>query len=270
MGIPPLLHLEYMNTLSLILKLCKKTDPWDIDCFQKAAKALKLLGVHLLFFYDWRFSDLLLFLTGEFLHIRHKFFFDHILNWCKILAGPHILDTCFSTLHHCVSFCHFFFGVSQPLQMTGCDHCDIERTLVLILDDISNVTDKFIYAIYVLVEFIYHAQDPVHTNFSINAMEEVLVDFHVRKQVIINLKAWRDKKVVINHFNIPKLVLMNSFGWQTRANGSLIQYTADVSECLLIMHCNTTFQCTSHNSHIFINQVMEILNCEQMMQLFNL
>ena len=126
--------------------------------------------------------------------------------------------------------------------MTGCNHCDIERTIVPILDDVSNVTDEFIYAICVIVEFIYRAQDPVHTNSSINAMEQALADFHARKQVIIDLKAQKGEKVVINHFNIPKLELMNSFGWKTRANGSLIQYTADVLEHLLIMHCKTTFQ----------------------------
>ena len=149
--------------------------------------------------------------------------------------------------------------------MTGRDHCDIERTIVLILGDIDGVTDKFIYAIHVIVEFIYRVQDPIHTNSSINAMEQALADFHARKQVIINLKAWKGKKGVIKHFNIPKLKLMNSFGQQTRANGPLIQYTADVLEHLLIMHCKTTFQHTSHNSRTFVDQVMEILNCKEMM-----
>ena len=258
------------HTLSLILELCKKTDPWDIDHFQKAAKALKLLGIHLPFFRNWKFSDPSLFLTGEVLHTGHKFFFDHILSWCKTLAGPHILNTHFSNLHHRVSFCHFSSGVSRPLQMTGRDHRDIERTIVPILADVGNVTDEFIYAIRAIVEFIYRAQDPVHTDSSINAMEQALADFHARKQVIIDLKAQKGKNAVINHFNIPKLKLMNSFGRQTRANGPLIQYTADVSERLLIMHCKTTFQRTSRNSRTFVDQVVKILNHKETMRLFDL
>ena len=251
------------HTLSLILELCKKTDPWDIDHFQKAAKALKLLGIHLPFFRNWKFSDPSLFLTGEVLHTGHKFFFDHILSWCKTLAGPHILNTRFSNLHHRVSFCHFSSGVSRPLQMTGRDHRDIERTIVPILADVGNVTDEFIYAIRAIVEFIYRAQDPVHTDSSINAMEQALADFHARKQVIINLKAQKGKNTVINHFNIPKLKLMNSFGRQTRANGPLIQYTADVSERLLIMHCKTTFQRTSRVEAIpiYVEELLLQLTC---------
>ena len=87
------------HTLSLILDLCKETDPWDIVHFQKAAKALKLLGVHLPFFCNWKFLDPSFFLTGKVLHTGHKFFFDHDLNWCKTLAGPYIRNTRFSNLH---------------------------------------------------------------------------------------------------------------------------------------------------------------------------
>ena len=258
------------HTLSLILDLCKETDPWDIIRFQKAAKALKLLGVHLPFFRNWKFSDPSFFLTGEVLHTGHKFFFDHVLNWCKTLAGPYILDTRFSNLHRRVSFRHFSSGVSQQLQMTGRDHRDIERMIVPILGDIDGVTDEFIYAIRAIVEFIYRVQDPIHTNSSIDAMEQALADFHARKQVIIDLKAQKGEKGVIKHFNIPKLELMNSFGRQTRANGPLIQYTADVSERLLITHCKTTFQRTSRNSRTFVDQVVEILNREETMRLFDL
>ena len=138
--------------------------------FQKAAKALKLLGVYLPFWCDWMFCDPSLFLTGEVLHAGHKFFFDHVLNWCKVVASSNILDTCFSSLHQHVLFCHFGSGVSRPLQMTGCDHCDMERTIVPILDGAGAVSDEFIHTVHTLIEFIYRAQDPVHTDSSIAAM----------------------------------------------------------------------------------------------------
>ncbi|KIM53498.1 hypothetical protein SCLCIDRAFT_31844 [Scleroderma citrinum Foug A] len=175
------------HTLSLIKKLCDSCDPWDLVAFQKAAKALKLLGVHLPFWRDWMFCDPLLFLTGEVLHAGHKFFFDHILNWCKVVASSNILDTHFSSLHQCVSFRHFGSGVSRPLQMTGCDHCDMERTIVPILDGAGTALDEFICTVRALIEFIYHAQDPVHTDSSIATMEQVLTEFHAMKQSILDL-----------------------------------------------------------------------------------
>ena len=246
--------------LRLIEELCEKVDPWDIDVFQKAAKLVKLLGVHKLFWRNWRFSDPSHFLTGEILHTGHKFFFNHILKWCKIAAGSHTLDTCFSNLHQCISFRHFLAGVSQQVQMTGRDHHDIERTVVPILDGAGTVTDEFICAIHAIIEFIYHAQDPVHTNSSIATMDQVLVEFHTWKHSIIALGVRKGTSGTINHFNIPKLELMMSFAWQMKANSILIQFTADMTERLLIMHCKTPFQRTSHQAHTYVNQIMEILN----------
>ena len=74
----------------------------------------------------------------------------------------------------------------------------------------------------------------------------------------------------MNHFRIPKLEVMQSFGRQTKANGALIQYTADVMEHLLITHCKTTFQRTSRQAHTYVDQVMDILNREESLRLFDL
>jgi len=120
--------------------------------------------------------------------------------------------------------------------------------------------DEFIHAVHALIEFIYRAQDPVHTDSSITAMEQALAEFHARKQSILNLRVQRGGKGPIGHFKIPKLELMMSFTQQTKVNGPLIQYTADVPERLLITHCKTTFQHTSRNTRTYVDQVVEILN----------
>ena len=176
-------------TLAQIKDLCGKVDPWDIIAFQKAAKAIKLLGVHRPFWRNWRFAEPSLFLSGEILHTRHKFFFDHPLNWCKVMAGAHTLDTRFSNLHKCVSFRHFLTRVSHRLQMTVRDHQDLERSIVPLLDGTGAVSDEFIGAIHAMVEFIYCAQDPVYTDSSIASMQRTLAEFHVRKPSIIRLGA---------------------------------------------------------------------------------
>ena len=252
------------HTLRLILDLCNAVDAWDLAAFQKAAKALKLLGVHLPFWQDWMFSNPSLFLTSKILHTLHKFFFNHILAWCKEVAGSHTLDVQFSHLHPHISFHHFSSGVSQPLKMTGHDHRDIERTIAPILDGAGKVTDDFILAIRAMVEFIYHAQNSVHTNSSIAVMEKALSRFHEKKQSIITLGGRK------NHFKIPKLKLMQSFTQQTKANSALIQYMADVTEQLLITHCKTTFQRTSRQTSTYVDQVVDILNREETMRLFDL
>ena len=87
------------TTLRQIKDLCKEVDPWDIFSFQNAAKKIKLLGIHLPFWHDWRFAEPSLFLTGEILHTLHNFFYNHVLEWCKVIVGSHMLDTRFMDLH---------------------------------------------------------------------------------------------------------------------------------------------------------------------------
>ena len=110
----------------------------------------------------------------------------------------------------------------------------------------------------------------MYTNSSITQMEQALADFHSRKQCIIDIGARRGTKGTINHFNIPKIELMMSFACQTRANSALIQYTVDVSEHLLITHCKMTFRRTSRQSRTYVDQVMDILNHEETIWLFDL
>ena len=154
--------------------------------------------------------------------------------------------------------------------MTGHDHHDIQRSIVPILDGAGTVMNGFIRAIHGFVEFIYHAQDPIHTDSSIAAMQQALADFHSTKQSILDLWAQKGSSSIINHFRIPKLELMLSFWWQIKVNGMLMQYSAEVPERLLIMHCKTTFQWTSRNTCTYVDQVVEILNREETIHLFDL
>ncbi|KAI6154263.1 hypothetical protein BKA82DRAFT_4327700 [Pisolithus tinctorius] len=231
-----------------IVDLCTHTQAWNIPSFQKAAKVEKLLGIHHPFWRDWKFADPAHFLVGEILHTCHKFLFDHVLKWSKEAAGDHLLDM------------HFASGVSHVKQMMGRDHRDIERTIVPMLD--GTILPLFVYAVHSMVEFIYRAQQPIHTDSSIASMTAALQAFHATKHAILDGS--------MDNFNIPKLELMHTFACHIKENGALIQYTADVTEWLLITHCKTPFEQTNQWSNTFIDQVVELLNHEETIQSFDL
>ena len=121
-----------------------------------------------------------------------------------------------------------------------------------------------------MVEFIYQAQNLVHTDLSVASMTQSLHDFHAGKHAILELEARMSKSGPMDHFNMPKLELMQSFAHQTKVNGTLIQFTADVTERLLITHCKNMFQCTSRNHLTFVDQAVKILNQEEAIRLFDL
>jgi len=74
----------------------------------------------------------------------------------------------------------------------------------------------------------------------------------------------------MEHFRIPKLELIQSFGRTICHVGLLIQYTADVSERLLITHCKVPFSRTNRQKTDFTRQIVTLLDREESSRLFNL
>ncbi|KAI5981097.1 hypothetical protein EDD15DRAFT_2156567 [Pisolithus albus] len=240
-------------------RYCENIDPWKIREFQVAAKKQHLNGVQLPFWRDWRFSDPAIFLVGEILHACHKWFFDHVLKWCRWVLGDDELDVRYRCQHKYVGTRHFT-GVSHVKQMTGREHRDIQRTIVAAIAGGADAT--FVAAVRAIVDFIYRAQAPTFTTSSLEAMEACLAEFHQKKHAIQEAGARRGRTGDIPHFHIPKLELFQSFGRSVHNTGSLIQYTADVSERLLITHCKNPFLRTNRKSG-FTQQITLLLDREE-------
>ncbi|KAG1907062.1 uncharacterized protein F5891DRAFT_940310 [Suillus fuscotomentosus] len=245
-----------------------RIDPWKVQEFQEAAKASHLSGVQLPFWRDWRFADPAIFLAPELLHTCHKFFFDHILKWCKEVVGADELDTRFRSQHKRIGTRHFGQGVSHVSQMTGREHRDIQRTIV---PTIAGVVDPdFVRAVRAMVDFIYKAQAPTFTPTSIADMTSSLQEFHEFKHTILRAEARRGTSGPIEHFEIPKLELLASFARAIPQLGSIIQFTADVSERMLITQCKNPFERTSHQRATFTQQVVRLLDREETARQFDL
>ncbi|KAG2122975.1 hypothetical protein BD769DRAFT_1359974 [Suillus cothurnatus] len=243
-------------------------DPWDLDRFQKAAKAVNLSGVHMPYWRDWIYACPSVFLAGEILHTCFKFFADHPLQWTKEAVGAHELDNRFIVQHKRVGTRHFAKGVTHVKQMTGREYREIQRTIVASVA--GAISPQFVRAIRAIVEFIYLAQNPVHSPETLRAMERALSDFHVCKGAIIEAKARKGKKGVKEDFCIPKLELLQSFKGTVQRLGTLMQFSADTTERLLITHCKDPFSRTAWQSKDFTEQCVRLLNRQESMEIFDL
>jgi len=247
-------------TLQKLHELCQQIDPWRLQEFLAEAKKHNLSGVQLPFWRNWRFSNPSIFLIGELLHYGHKLFFDHPFKWCKVLLGHNEIDVRYRIQHKRVSVRHFN-RVSHVSQMTGREHRDLQRTIV---PTIAGLADPdFVRAIRAIVDFLYRAQAATFTPSSIRAMEESLQEFHSFKGAILRAGARRGKSKEIFHFEILKLELLQSFGRSIHNSGSLIPYTADVSERLLITHCKDLFTRTNRQRSGFTRQIVLLLDREE-------
>ncbi|KAI6022134.1 hypothetical protein BKA83DRAFT_102958 [Pisolithus microcarpus] len=237
-------------------------NPWILDNFQKSAKANQLLRVHQPFFCDWSHSDVFVFLVPEVLHSVHKFFWDHVLKWCKEVVGSEELDFRYKVHHKCVGVHHFGSGISHTSQMTGREYHDVERSIVAMIAGAA--PSAMIHSVCALMDFIYLSQRGIHMESSVRHMEASLSEFHATKHAILEAGGRSGK----DHFNIPKLELMLNFANAIRRSGGLIQYTADVSEQLLITHCKTPFTRTNKQSD-FAKQIIRLLDREERMRLLD-
>ncbi|KAG1742146.1 hypothetical protein EDB19DRAFT_1894975 [Suillus lakei] len=229
------------HTLQLIVDTSRKVDPWDLDKFQKAAKAVGLSGVHMPYWHDWLYA------SGEILHTCFKFFADHPLKWIKEVIGAHELDNRFIIQHKRVGMRHFAKGVSHVKQMTGREYREIQRTIVALIAGATS--PQFVRSIRAIVDFIYLAQNPVHSPATLQSMEQALSEFHSFKGAIIEAEARKGKKGRL---------------------GTLMQFSADTTERLLITHCKNPFSRTAHQSKDFTEQCVRLLNRQESMEIFDL
>ncbi|KAG2336155.1 hypothetical protein BDR05DRAFT_897109, partial [Suillus weaverae] len=83
------------------------------------------------------------------------------------------------------------------------------------------------------------------------------------KHAILHAEAHWGSSGPIEHFTIPKLKLLASFARAIPQLGSIIQFTADVSEHMLITQCKNPFERTSHQCATFTQQVVRLLDREE-------
>ncbi|KAH8997724.1 hypothetical protein EDB86DRAFT_3064262 [Lactarius hatsudake] len=245
--------------------LTSRVDPWKLGAFQDKAKELGLNGVHLPFWHDWYLANPFHFLVPEILHTCHKFFFDHPLQWCINAVGAFELDSRFQSLHPRVSFRHFGNGVARVQQMTGREHCDIQRSIIAVIA--GAVPPRFLRAIRALIDFIYQVQSPFLTESAISSFVDSLKEFHDEKAAITAAGAHIGTKGPITHFNIPKLELWQHFACLMKMMGAPIQWTADVTERLHITEVKHPFRATNHRN--FEEQCARILDRLERVKLFN-
>ena len=152
--------------------------------------------------------------------------------------------------------------------MTSREHRDLQWTIVATIT--GPVPPNVVCAVRAAIDFIYKAQAPTFTDSSISSMVDSLAEFHAYKQSVIDTGLRRGTSGPIDHFKIPKLELLHSFAPAIRNAGAPIQFTADMSECLLITHCKNPFERTSHQQSTFAQQIVRLLDREERMRQFHL
>ncbi|KAG9082132.1 hypothetical protein FRC06_005202 [Ceratobasidium sp. 370] len=156
-------------------------------------------------------------LSPDLLHGFHKFFYDHIYQFNLTGMGKAEYDTCVRAQTHFVRDQTFQHSVSHISQMTGIEHCLLERThLPIVANAPGVINDKL----------------PVQSEHSLQAYKAAYETFMVHRQHWIENGTHRGKKGVIQHFNIPKMHIIRHHVEHVRRKGTADNFSMETMEHL--------------------------------------
>lgn len=243
------------RTLQRITDAVTKTDPLDVPEFVKTCQEYGLIGVHQPFWRDWGNPEIgngvlmacpSYFLTPDALHQWHKFFFDHPLKWAINIMTGNELDRRLAALQYRVGERHFKHGISKLKQVTGREHREIQKVFIAVIA--GAVPDRVLRSMRGLLEFIFLAQSLLFYDEHLNSLKAAHEEFHVGKSSIYNAGGRQGKRGPINHWNIPKLELMNAVHQSIVWMGASYQWTSDITERCHITHVKIPYRLSNRRN----------------------
>ena len=201
--------------LGKILEVHKYPDhrDWPTRCEEAGVKP-----VFRPFWETLPYADPFLSITPDILHQIHQGIFKHLISWLKKLYGDAEIDARCQRLppnSHCRLFTKGIYPLSN---LTGREHADIARIILgVIIDlplkyDTDRSTAEILSAVRAMLDFIYLAQYPVHTDRSLHELEEALLRFHDHKDIFIELGARKDFEINKLHYAIHYRYMIQRFG----------------------------------------------------------
>ncbi|KAF9782579.1 hypothetical protein BJ322DRAFT_1157393 [Thelephora terrestris] len=260
------------SILTSLNTLASEFDPSQVATYTSNAKALfRLNGVNLPFWRDWFLPDGTLpnphqIFPIEILHHLHKSFWDHDVKWVIRAVGDLELDLRFTLIQPRNGYRHFSSGISSLKQVTGREHRDIQRYLLALIP--PNTDERFVLCIRALLDLRYFSQLHQVTQRDLQAISSALELFHTYKQVIIDLGLRLGKAGPMDHFQIPKLELLQSITACIQWSGTLPQWSADITERLHIVYIKTPRENT--NGRDYPPQICRNLDRQEKCRYFDL
>ena len=153
----------------------------------------------------------------------------------------------------------FMNGISQLNCVTGSEHDNICRFLLGLIINIPLDTQshnvRVVWATRAILEFLYLAQYPVHTEETLGYLEVALQRFHDNKEVFIQLG-------IRDHFNIPKVHFMLHYVQSIKLFGTLDNFNMEYTEQLHIDLAKDAYRATNKKDE-YSQMTLWLERCEK-------
>ncbi|KAI0039173.1 hypothetical protein FA95DRAFT_1504536 [Auriscalpium vulgare] len=198
------------------------------------------------FWEDLPYANVFKSITPDILHQMYQGMVKHTLEWLQKTFGAVEIDERCKRLPRNHSTRLFSSGISHLSRVSGQEHKDICRILMgLIVDlrpqdpNIGASPVRVVRAIRALLDFLYLAQYPSHSQTTLQYLEDALARFHGSKSVFEELG-------IREHFNIPKLHGLSHYVESIKLFGTTDNYNTEATERLHIDYAKDAYRSTNH------------------------
>ncbi|KIY47966.1 hypothetical protein FISHEDRAFT_44259 [Fistulina hepatica ATCC 64428] len=182
-------------------------------------------------------------ITPDVLHQLYQGVVKHMVSWIIQIIGAKEIDARCRRLPPNHNIRLFFNGISSLSKITGTEHDQISRIIFGLILDIKLPLENpspapLICAVHGILDFLYYAQYPVHTDDTLKSMASSLSLFHKNKQIFVTLGVRKD-------FCIPKLHWMQHYIVAIILFGTTDNYNTQYTERLHIDLAKNAYRATN-------------------------
>ncbi|KAF7292189.1 hypothetical protein MIND_01246200 [Mycena indigotica] len=221
--------------------------------YKRACKEVGIKPIYHPFWENLPYTNIFRSITPDVLHQLYQGVIKHLIAWVMACCGEAEIDARCRRLPPNHNIRLFMKGISGLSRVTGREHDQISRFLLGIIIDIrlpnGLSSARLLGAVRGLLDFVYLAQYPMHTDETLGLLNDALQTFHDNKQIFVDLG-------IRTNFNLPKLHGASHYSAYIQLFGTTDNTNTEYTERLHIDLAKDAFRSTNFKDEVSTNDAM--------------
>ncbi|KAG2124977.1 hypothetical protein BD769DRAFT_1358565 [Suillus cothurnatus] len=231
-----------LRDLKAILAALSLVDE-DFDLWRQACQECGIKPVFKPFWQDLLHANIFQSITPDVLHQLYQGIIKHLIEWIKEAYSEAEIDARCRRLPPNHNIRLFLKGISNLSRVSGTEHNQICCFLLGIVIGIQlpgNLSNaRLTRAVRAILDFLYLAQYPCHTDQTLALLDDALTRFHNNKDIFLDLG-------IRSNFNLPKLHCFRHYVHMIKMYGTTDNYNTEYTERLHIDLTKDAYRATNH------------------------